>query len=76
MKKLNSEWIQAQQTGENRTSKERAGWKTAQQKERKERKEPYDTPERTKKKQPEEKEATRNVKKGRMTLKRSKWRKA
>ena len=29
-----------------------------------------------KKKQPEEKEATRNVKKGRMTLKRSKWRKA
>ena len=25
LKKLNSEWIQAQQTGENRTSKERAG---------------------------------------------------
>ena len=29
-----------------------------------------------KNKQPEEKEATRNVKKGRTTLKRSKWRKA
>ena len=29
-----------------------------------------------KKRQPEEKEATRNVKKGRTTLKRSKWRKA
>ena len=34
MKKLNSEWIQAQQTGENRTSKERVGWKTAQQKQK------------------------------------------
>ena len=32
LKKLNSEWIQAQQTGENRTSKQRAWWKTAQQK--------------------------------------------
>ena len=28
MKKLNSEWIHAQQTGENRTSKQRAWWKT------------------------------------------------
>ncbi len=35
LKKLNGEWIQAQQIGENRTSKERAGWKTAQQKKRK-----------------------------------------
>ena len=45
-----------------------------------ERKEPYDALERTgeeeKKQQPREKEATRNVKKGRTTLKRSKWRKA
>ncbi len=35
LKKLNGEWIQAQQIGENRTSKERAGWKTAQQKKKK-----------------------------------------
>ena len=37
------------------------------------------TPEREenrKKKQPEKKEATRNTKRGRMTLRRSKWRKA
>ena len=43
-----------------------------------ERKEPFDALERTeeeKKQQPEEKEATRKVKKGRKTLTRSKWRK-
>ena len=68
LKKLNSEWIQAQQTGENRTSKQRAWWKTAQQKQKnkkhtkkshtEERKDPYDALKRTKKKkkkQPEEK---------------------
>ena len=58
MKKLNIEWIQAQQTGENRTSKERAGWNTAQQKRNKqktkrshteERKEPYDALQKTEK---------------------------
>ena len=38
LKKLNGEWIQAQQIGENRTSKERAGWKTAQQKQEKDKK--------------------------------------
>ena len=31
LKRLNSEWILAQQTGENRTSKKRAGRNTAQQ---------------------------------------------
>ena len=83
VKKLNSEWIPAQKTSENRTSKERAGWKTSKKKQQKtttkkshteERKEPYNAlerREREKKKQPEEKEATRKVKKGRKTLKRT-----
>ena len=78
MKKLNSEWIHAQQTGENRTSKQTAGWKTKNKTKRshtEERKEPYDALERTttkqKKQQPGEKDATRKVKKGRKTLKRS-----
>ena len=61
LKRLNSEWIQAQQTGENRTNKQRAGWKMAQQQNNnkrktnkqktkkshtEERKEPYDALER------------------------------
>ena len=42
--------------------KERAGWTTVKQKN-------------IEKKQPEQKEATRNIKRGRRILKRSKWRK-
>ena len=75
---------------ENRTSKERAGWKTAQQKTKKNNKKNNNekvvhrrekgalrlSRENRKKKQPQEKEATRNVKRGRTTLKRSKWRRA
>ena len=91
LKKLNSEWIQAQQTVENRTSKERAVWKTAQQKTQKtnkqktrkrrtqkterSRKTPQREENKREKKKPlEEKVATRNMKMGRMTLKRSLWR--